>query len=146
MRSLSAIMNLAAKIPAVEELPYLERVRTWRAGDSWVQAAETRLAKMLELPVGWDGHCGRAMDPQIGHLVKAFIALLASKSVPIPSITPLSSGGAQIEWHRNSWDIEIEFDLDSTVVMTRNLDKNLESLHDVDSYGEIFDIIQPLLR
>ena len=28
--------------------------------------------------------------------------------VPLPSITPLSYGGVQLEWHRKGWDLEIE--------------------------------------
>ena len=31
------------------------------------------------------------------------------------SLVPTESGGAQLEWHRDRWDIEVEFDPDGKI-------------------------------
>ncbi len=36
--------------------------------------------------------------------------------LPMMSLVPTEKGGVQIEWHRDGWDIEIEFDKDGTII------------------------------
>lgn len=81
------------------------------ARTDWQSEAQRRLAYLIRLPEGWDGHQGRPVVPTIAeyayHLMEA---LLLRPGVPMPSITPLSYGGLVLEWHRKGWDVEIEID------------------------------------
>jgi hypothetical protein len=74
----------------------------------WIAAAEERLRELLELPFGWDGHRGIAADPTVVDFTYKVLEGIMLPRVPLPSIMPLSYGGILLEWHRKSWDIEIE--------------------------------------
>ena len=80
-----------------------------RIGCDWREKAIRRLTDLALLRMGWDGHQGLPLDRDTMEFAVTIIAGLMRPSVPIPSIVPLSYGGLQIEWHRNGWDVEIEF-------------------------------------
>jgi hypothetical protein len=75
---------------------------------SWVDAAGDRLAELLRLPPGWDGHNARPVSRAIVDFTTYLLPRLIRPSAPPPFIAPLPFGGLQLEWHRNGWDLEIE--------------------------------------
>jgi len=38
------------------------------------------------------------------------LARVVRPGTPAPFVAPLASGGLQLEWHRNGWDLEIEIE------------------------------------
>jgi hypothetical protein len=66
---------------------------------------------LLALPPGWNSHAAAAVP------ARSIVTLLnmlegLTDATPFPSITPLSSGGIQVEWHES--DIEVEAVIDET--------------------------------
>jgi hypothetical protein len=43
-------------------------------------------------------------------MFRIFAFWAKEKSKWMPTLAPKEDGGFQLEWHRNGWDIEIEFD------------------------------------
>jgi hypothetical protein len=77
----------------------------------WQSKAAQRLADLLRLPTGWDGHLGRPVSPPIAdYAFQLLQRLMLRPGLPVPSITPLAYGGIMLEWHRLGWDVEIEID------------------------------------
>jgi hypothetical protein len=77
---------------------------------SWPDSVGDRLAKLLKLPPDWDGHVGRPISRTIVDYACALLPRLVRPGIPPPFIAPLASGGLQLEWHRNGWDLEIEIE------------------------------------
>jgi hypothetical protein len=75
---------------------------------AWADKVGDRLATLLQLPQGWDGHNGRPVSRSTASYAMHVIAKLVGPGVPAPSIVAGSYGGLQIEWHRKGWDIEFE--------------------------------------
>ncbi len=59
--------------------------------------------KLRSLDSGWDSYGAPPIDPR------------AIDSVEKMYVVPCSSGGVQLEVHRDGWDIEIEFRPDGTI-------------------------------
>jgi hypothetical protein len=66
------------------------------------------LAELRRLPAGWDGHGGNPISRTVVDYACALLPRLVRPGVPPPFIAPIPSGGLQLEWHRNGWDLEIE--------------------------------------
>ena len=75
---------------------------------SWLDEAEKRLRELRHLPIGWDGHDGKPLDPLTSMSAADILISANNEGTPMPAIMPLSCGGLQVEWHRNGWDVEIE--------------------------------------
>jgi hypothetical protein len=75
---------------------------------NWADAAGDRLAELLRLPAGWDGHNARPVSRAIVDFATYLLPRLIGPGTPPAFIAPLPSGGLQLEWHRNGWDLEIE--------------------------------------
>lgn len=77
-----------------------------------------RLNELISLENGWDGYEGIAVSEANA---KFAINLLNSfdKNTPKPSIVPGSDGTLQIEWHVNSYDLEIDILSPYDVVVSR---------------------------
>jgi hypothetical protein len=77
---------------------------------SWPDSMGDRLAQLLKLPPGWDGHSARPISRTIADYACSLLPRLVRPGIPPPFIAPLASGGLQLEWHRNGWDLEIEIE------------------------------------
>lgn len=94
---------------------------TGREAD-WQGSAMARLAVLLSLPTGWDGHGGRPTTMGAATYAIDVLSRVMRSGVPAPSIVPLSYGGVQLEWHRMGWDIELEVPGPGRLhVLTRNI-------------------------
>lgn len=75
----------------------------------WYRAALDRISDLTALAVGWNGYDAREVKADMAIDAAAFLAKVAFPGIAPPSITPLSDGGVQVEWHRGGLDIEIAF-------------------------------------
>jgi hypothetical protein len=67
---------------------------------------------LLTLKPNWDSYSADAIDPKLVHDAMNLINGLLAPTSPAPRVVPLSSGGLQLEWHRQGIDLEVVFDRD----------------------------------
>jgi hypothetical protein len=100
----------------------------------WAAPAKRRFIELLCLPTGWDGHQGIAANSSVVDFTYKLLEGIMQPRVPLPSIMPLSYGGILLEWHRKSWDIEIEIESPGNLgVYTRNLITGIEDEFELKS-------------
>lgn len=76
----------------------------------WLRPVIERLKDVVALPAGWDSYEARSVRPEsIEHALQALVAVMSDES-ELPWIVPLPSGGIQLEWHADNFDIEIALD------------------------------------
>ncbi len=78
---------------------------------AWFDPLVQGFVDALTLPPNWDSYQARTIDPQIVHEAMNFINAVLAPTSPAPRVMPLSSGGIQLEWHRNGIDLEVVFDV-----------------------------------
>ncbi|MDR1827339.1 MAG: hypothetical protein LBR29_03290 [Methylobacteriaceae bacterium] len=86
-------------------------VTTVSGGDpglNWRTALVNKLIDLISLPVGWDGYQGRPVSREIAELIVNLLQDIAVPGTPLPDIIPGSDGTAQIEWHTEKYDLEID--------------------------------------
>src|SRR5437660_1648313 len=78
--------------------------------DGWDKVVAERLVRLRLFRSGWDGHQARPISRTVVDYACSLLPqiMVMSPGVPVPFIAPLPSGGLQLEWHRNGWDLEIE--------------------------------------
>jgi hypothetical protein len=76
----------------------------------WFDPLMQGFADLLTLQPNWDSNGGGAIDPKVIHYAMNFINGLLGPTSPAPRAVPLSSGGVQLEWHRQGVDLEVVFD------------------------------------
>jgi hypothetical protein len=59
------------------------------------------------LPDNWDSYGGRAPKPETGMFALKILNDVMDDRMPIPRIVPIATGGIQIEWHENGFDLEL---------------------------------------
>ena len=91
-----------------EELP------TW----FWRLVADAN--SLLQLPPGWNSHNAAPVPPDAAATGLDIVVRALLRGAPYPHITPLSSGGLQIEWHEPSIDIEVTVDREGIVTVWCN--------------------------
>lgn len=80
----------------------------------WRLVAESNV--LLQLPAGWNSHNAAPVPPDAAATALDIVVRALLMGAPYPHITPLSSGGLQIEWHEP--DIEIEVAVDGEGIVT----------------------------
>ena len=80
----------------------------------WLGPTIARLNELLRLPPDWDGYGAEPIDDTTAIRALEFLSEHARTTTPPPSVVPLSDGGIQLEWSRESIDIEIEFHPDGS--------------------------------
>ena len=113
----------------------------------WANEAMQKLAALSELKAGWDGHHGKPITNVAVSYTKNILGHIMQPGVPLPSITPLSYGGVQLEWHRKGWDIEIEVPGPGRLyVFARNIqtedERELELSADLSDLGAVVENIK----
>lgn len=102
------------------------RVRVPELNSIWATQVEDRLNELTSLQVGWDGYAGKPVSFQCAFFVANMLQRLCQKNVPAPSIVPGSDGSLQVEWHMNSFDVELDVLSPQHVVATRINHRNDE--------------------
>lgn len=77
-----------------------------RAG-AWEPVIADRIVRLRRLQTGWDGYRGQPLSMANAVIVANLLATICTQRTRTPSLVPLSSGGAQIEWHHGPIDFEI---------------------------------------
>jgi hypothetical protein len=77
---------------------------------AWFDPLMQGFADLLTLPLNWDSYGAGPIDPRLVQEAMDFMNKLLGPSSPAPRVVPLSSGGLQLEWHRNGVDLEVLFD------------------------------------
>jgi hypothetical protein len=76
----------------------------------WFDPLVQGFVDLLTLPPNWDSYQAGTIDPKVVHDAMNFINAALGPTSPAPRVVPLSSGGLQVEWHRNGIDLEVVFD------------------------------------
>jgi len=94
--------RLAAEVQAVA----LAR----RKFNAWLQAAEKMLNHFARLESNWDGYGAERINPVVIREARELITRIADRTEEAPIIVPTSRGAIQLEWHRGSRCLELEFE------------------------------------
>jgi hypothetical protein len=70
---------------------------------------------LLTLPPNWDSYGAGTIDPSVVQAAMDRMNAVLRPNSPAPRVVPLSSGGLQLEWHRQGIDLEIVFDRDEAL-------------------------------
>jgi hypothetical protein len=76
----------------------------------WFDPVMQGFADLVTLEPKWDSYQAKPIQKVAIDKAMALLDALLRPSSPTPSIVPLSSGGLQVEWHRNDQDLEIVFE------------------------------------
>ncbi|MFN8575141.1 MAG: hypothetical protein U0132_24015 [Gemmatimonadaceae bacterium] len=76
----------------------------------WLLRLVERAKALLELPEGWNGHAAAAVPIQAATTMLMMTVQTLTEASPSPTITPLSDGGIQLEWHEPDMEIEVVID------------------------------------
>jgi len=79
---------------------------------AWFDALMQGFVDLFTLPHNWDSYGAGPIDPRVVHDAMNLTNSLLGPTSPAPRVVPLSSGGVQLEWHRQGIDLEIVFDRD----------------------------------
>lgn len=77
---------------------------------AWFDPLMQGFVDVLTLPPNWDSYHAGVIDPKLVQDAMNFINGILTPASPAPRVAPLSSGGVQLEWHRNGVDLEVVFD------------------------------------
>ena len=90
----------------------------WHRGDWW-DKLEARFKELTSLPEGWDGYQGVPVAWDNASFAAKLIGTVLPDNCPEPAMVPGADGTLQIEWHQNSYDIEIDVLGPNNVIATR---------------------------
>ena len=76
----------------------------------WFDPTMQGFVDLLTLASNWDSYHAAPIDQRLVNDAMTFVNTLLTATSPAPRVVPLSSGGLQIEWHRNGVDVEVVFD------------------------------------
>lgn len=74
----------------------------------WLSSAVADLARIAELPPGWDGYDSPQLSVPEREQAAQLLASLPYSDLPAPNIVPVSGGGIQIEWQHGGRELELE--------------------------------------
>lgn len=78
----------------------------------WFDPLVQGFVDLLSLPPKWDSYSAVPIDPKLVHEAMGVANELLLPTSSAPRVVPLSSGGLQLEWHRQGVDLEVVFDRD----------------------------------
>ena len=109
---------------------------------NWFDPLVQGFVDALVLPPNWDSYHAVAIDPKIVHYAMNFIETVLGPSTPAPRVVPLTSGGLQLEWHRNGIDLEVVFDQgEEPFFYCKNRVTGEESEHDLPQDSSLLSSI-----
>ena len=103
---------------------------------------------LLQLPTGWNAHNAAPVPPDAAATALDIVVRALLKGAPYPHITPLSSGGLQIEWHQPDIEIEVAVDHEGVVtVWCNDFQTGIEEeLTDEHGAPRLLDLVGRLIR
>lgn len=75
---------------------------------------EATFAKLVSLPLGWDGYNGLPVRLEVAEYARRFVAAIGKYTLLAPDLVPLSDGGLQLEWFVGACEIEVTIAPDGT--------------------------------
>ena len=87
------------------------------AAPETLRSAVDRAIELLKLPSGWNSHNAQPVSETAARRTVEFLMEYLVGGVAAPVVVPTVRGGLQLEWHRNSVDIEVEFSTDGDAVL-----------------------------
>lgn len=90
--------------------------------NDWQVKAIKKLASFSALEQGWDSYGSPSISDDVLDIATDIVAKATVDYVSPPRIIPVSGGGVQIEWSRESREIEVEVhpDLSIEVLLSEN--------------------------
>jgi len=76
----------------------------------WFDPLMQGFVDLLTLPLNWDSYGAGPIDVNLVRESMNLMNNILGPASPAPRVVPLSSGGLQLEWHRNGIDLEVVFD------------------------------------
>ena len=103
---------------------------------------------LLQLPPGWNSHYAAPVPPDAAATALDIVVRTLLKGAPYPHITPLSSGGLQIEWHESDAEIEAAVDREGVVTVWCKDSQNGTEAEFTDEQGapRLLDLVGKLVR
>jgi len=74
----------------------------------WLSSALADIARIADLPPGWDGYGSPQLSVQEREQATQLLASMTYSDLPAPNIVPVSGGGIQIEWQHCGRELELE--------------------------------------
>ena len=81
---------------------------------SWLYPILKQIKSLDQLPPDWDSYGGAALTFEAALASLDFLTRYLPEPAVEPSIVPSSTGGLQLEWHRNAGDMEVTFSPDGS--------------------------------
>ncbi len=104
----------------------------------WFDPLMQGFVDLFTLPENWDSYGAPPIIPRIINQALNLMNGLLGTASPAPRVVPLSSGGLQLEWHRNGIDLEVVFDQDEQPFFyIRNRSNGEESEHPLPQDREL---------
>jgi hypothetical protein len=112
----------------------------------WRLVEET--SALLRLPPGWNSHNAAPVPPDAAVTALDIVVQTLFLGAPYPHITPLSSGGLQIEWHEPGIEIEASVDREGivTVWCHDSQDGTEAEFVDDEDAPHLLDLVGQLVR
>lgn len=98
--------------PATESMtaPTVHWLHAGHYDPAFAIAIEAKLNELASLQPNWDGYGASVIDPAIIAAARKFVASLPENLAFRPHVVPMSTGNLQLEWHRGSRTLELEFE------------------------------------
>lgn len=103
---------------------------------------------LLKLAPGWNSHNAAPVPPDAAATVLDIVVRALFNGAPYPHITPLSSGGLQIEWHEPDLEIEVAVDRGGVVTVWCNDSQDGTETEFTEDKGapRLLDLVDRLTR
>jgi hypothetical protein len=111
---------------------------------SWFWRLVAEANSLLQLPPGWNSHNASPVPPDAAATALDIVVRALLTGAPYPHITPLSSGGVQVEWHEPDVEIEVAVDRKGVVTVWCNDSQTGSEVEFTDKQG--FPRLLKLLR
>ena len=135
--TLQSVTGYKLRLDVFEEEP-----PTW----FWRLVAEANT--LLQLPPGWNSHNAAPVPPDAAATALDIVVRALLDGAPYPQITPLSSGGLQIEWHEPDMEIEVSVDRQGGITVWCNDSQSGTEVEFTDEQGSprLLDLVGRLAR
>ncbi len=113
----------------------------------WFDPLMQGFVDLLTLPANWNSYGAGAIDSNLVRSAMTFMNGVLESNSPAPRVVPLSSGGLQLEWHREGIDLEIVYDRGEVPFFYyRNRITGEDGDHDLATESHLLRVILAKLR
>jgi hypothetical protein len=112
----------------------------------WLERARTDAEAILKLKSNWDTYGAEPIDRHITIASLILLSKVMQEGIPAPSIVPVSTGGIQVEWHKDGKHFEVEFLSAARVNYYFQDDKNHQEIENEGTVSELESEIYDLLQ